>query len=187
MRDPGTWLFPLPAVLVSCQDQESPPNIITLAWAGTVCSDPPMLSISVQPRRYSHPIIQQTGEFVVNVPRSTQMEAVDYCGMVSGRDVNKFEACGFTPHPSRYVEVPGILECPVQLECKVEQTLFLGTHDVFISRIVSVSCDEDILQQGRLDPMAAQPLVYAMGHYLSVGEVLGRQGVSRGKYGTGHP
>ncbi len=179
MRDPGTWLYPLPVVLVTCQGRGTQPNIITAAWAGTVCSEPPMISVSVQPRRYSHGLIKERREFVVNIPTASQAEEVDYCGLVSGRDVDKFEACGFTPEESRRVSVPGIKECPVQLECKVHSIQTLGVHDLFIGEIQAVVHDPAVIANGRIDPKAADPLIYVMGQYLNMDSVIGWQGMSR--------
>lgn len=178
--DGETWLYPLPAVLVTTLQDDGTPNIITLAWAGIVCSSPPQLSISIQPRRYSHGLVQRRGEFVVNIPTAAQVNQVDYCGMVSGRDADKFAKCRFNPQPGTKVAVPGIVECPVQLECKVVQTLSLGSHDMFIGEIVAVTAEEKILNdRGQINPDAADPLVYVKGRYLSTDVVLGKQGVGR--------
>lgn len=173
---PGsTALFPVPAVLVSCGVEKA--NIITLAWVGTVCSDPPALSIGVRPERFSHHLIAEAGEFVVNIPRADQVGVVDYCGQVSGREVDKWAACGLTPAPAHKIRTPLIAECLVALECKVLQRLTLGTHDLFIGEIVAVQAEEAVLtERGHIDYQKAQPLAYAGGYYWQVGALLGRHG-----------
>lgn len=173
---PGsTALYPVPAVLVSCGLEQ--PNIITLAWAGTVCSDPPSVGIGVRPERFSHHLIEGAGEFVVNVPRADQVHIVDYCGQVSGRDVDKWAACGLTPTPARKIRTPLIAECPVALECRVSHHLTLGVHDLFIGEILAVQVDEAVLTaQGKMNYQQAQPLAYAGGYYWRIGELLGRYG-----------
>jgi flavin reductase (DIM6/NTAB) family NADH-FMN oxidoreductase RutF len=153
------------------------PNIITLAWVGTVCSDPPAVGIAVRPERFSHQLIIQDGEFVVNLPRADQLGIVDYCGHVSGRDVDKWAACGITPVPASKVRTPLIAECPVALECRVSHRLELGAHDLFIGEILAVQIDDDILTaKGHIDHEKAQPLAFGGGYYWKVGELLGRYG-----------
>jgi len=178
-RKPGTVLYPLPAVLVSCgTGQEA--NIITLAWVGTLCSEPPLVGIGVRPNRHSHGLIVEEGEFVVNLPRAEQVKWVDYCGVVSGRDEDKWAACGFTPAAASQVEVPLIAECPVNIECRLHQTVSLGTHDLFIGQVVAVQMDEDVLdERGHLDLVKASPFAYLNGEYRQVGEVLGTFGYSK--------
>jgi flavin reductase (DIM6/NTAB) family NADH-FMN oxidoreductase RutF len=173
---PGsTALYPVPAVLVSCG--VSKPNIITLAWVGTLCSNPPAVGISVRPERFSHGLIAESGEFVVNLPRADQVGIVDYCGQVSGRDVDKWAECGLMPLPATRVRTPLIAECPVALECKVTERLTLGAHDLFVGQVLAVQIDETVLDdQGRLDHDLAQPLAYVGGYYRPLGEVLGRFG-----------
>ena len=175
IRPGSTALFPVPAVLVSCGIEK--PNIITLAWVGTVCSDPPSLGIGVRPERFSHHLIEETGEFVVNIPSAHQVGIVDYCGQVSGRDVDKWTACDLTPAQAHKIRTPLIAQCPVALECRVTQRLTLGAHDLFIGEIVAVQADEAILnERGHIDYQEAQPLAYAGGYYWQVGELLGRFG-----------
>lgn len=173
---PGTTaLYPLPAVLVSCGVER--PNIITLAWAGTLCSDPPAVGIGVRPERFSHPLIAESGEFVVNLPRADQVSIVDYCGHVSGREVDKWAACGLTPAPASQVRVPLIAECPIALECRVLHRLALGSHELFVGQVLAVQADEEVLaDQGRLDYERAQLLAYAGGYYWRLSELLGRYG-----------
>jgi flavin reductase (DIM6/NTAB) family NADH-FMN oxidoreductase RutF len=173
---PGsTVLYPVPAVLVSCGIE--PANIITIAWAGTVCSKPPAVGISVRPERFSHHLLDEGGEFVVNLPRADQAPIVDYCGHVSGRDVDKWQACNLTPAPATKVSVPLIAECPVALECRVTQHLTLGVHDLFIGEVLAVQADEEVLSpRGHIDHELANPLVYAGGFYFRLSEQLGRFG-----------
>jgi flavin reductase (DIM6/NTAB) family NADH-FMN oxidoreductase RutF len=180
---PGsTDLYPVPAVLVTCGPPLSPggaerPNIITLAWVGTLCSDPPAVGIGVRPERFSHHLIEEVGEFVVNLPSADQLSAVDYCGQVSGRHVDKWAACGLTPLPASKVRPPVIAECPVALECRVIHRLTLGSHDLFVGQVLAVQVDETVLTaHGHIDYERAQPLTYAGGHYWRVGELLGRYG-----------
>jgi flavin reductase (DIM6/NTAB) family NADH-FMN oxidoreductase RutF len=173
---PGsTSLYPVPAVLVSCGIEQ--PNIITLAWVGTLCSDPPSIGIGVRPERFSHQLIQEAGEFVVNLPRADQVDVVDYCGQVSGREVDKWAACGLTTAPAQNVRTPLIAECPVSLECRVTHQLTLGVHDLFVGEVLTVQIDENVLTaKGQLDYAEAQPLTYAGGYYWRVGDYLGRFG-----------
>jgi len=171
---PGsTALYPVPTVLVSCGVEK--PNIITLAWVGTLCSDPPVVGIGVRPERFSHGLIVEAGEFVVNLPRADQVRIADYCGQVSGRQVDKWQACGLTPAAASKVRTPLIAECPVALECKVIQRLTLGTHDLFVGQVLAVQIEEGVLtEQGKMDYEAAQPLAYAGGYYWPLGARLGR-------------
>ncbi len=178
---PHTLLCPVPAVMVSCGTADGRQNIITIAWAGTVCSDPPMLSIAVRPLRYSYQMIADTGEFVVNIPSSKLLKALDYCGVVSGRDVDKFAQCGLTAAPASQLHyAPLIAECPLNLECEVEQELMLGSHALFLARIVAVQADESVLDAKHLiDHQLAQPVAYAGSNYYELGTLLGRHGFSR--------
>lgn len=178
---PHTFLCPVPAVMVSCGTPEGKHNIITIAWAGTVCSDPPMLSIAVRPLRHSYKMIADTGEFVVNIPSSSLTEAMDYCGVVSGRDVDKFAERGLTAAPASQLQyAPLIAECPISLECRVEQEIMLGSHALFLARIVAVQVDEAVLDaQQRIDHKLAQPVAYAGSNYYELGAHLGRHGFSK--------
>ena len=139
---PGNMLYPLPVVMVSLADRDGRPNIITLAWVGTVCTNPPMVSISVRPERYSYPILKESGEFVINLTTKELAFATDYCGVKSGRDVDKFKEMGLTPIPASEVKAPMIKESPVNIECKVRQILPLGSHDMFLADVVAVHADE---------------------------------------------
>ena len=133
---PGNMLYPVPAVMVSCGRPKETPNIITVAWAGTVCSDPVMVSVSVRKERYSYDIIKDTGEFVINLVTKDLAYAADYCGVRSGRDVDKFRDMKLTPLRSTCIQAPGIEESPVNLECQVSQVVELGSHDMFLSKVV---------------------------------------------------
>lgn len=176
---PGNMLYPLPVVMVSCQRPGEKPNIITIAWAGTICSDPACLSISVRKERHSYDIIKETGEFVVNLTTKELAFATDYCGVKSGRDIDKFKECGLTPLKSNVVSAPGIEESPVCIECKVKEIIPLGTHDMFIAEVVSVQADEKYMNEtGKFDLALAQPIVYSHGTYHELGEKIGTFGYS---------
>lgn len=171
IRPGSTALFPVPAVLVTCGVER--PNIITLAWAGTVCSKPPMVGIAVRPERHSHHLLRTGGEFVVNLPTTLQVEAVDRCGTVSGRDHDKFALCGLTAVPASRVRVPLIGECPIHLECVVRQVVSLGTHDLFLGEVVAVQVDEALVgPAGGIAYDRADLLCYLGGEYHAVGERL---------------
>lgn len=179
---PGNMLYPVPAVMVSCQREGEKPNIITVAWAGTICSDPAMLSISVRKNRYSYDIIKETKEFVVNLTTKQLCRSTDYCGVRSGRDVDKFQEMHLTPQPSKKVKAPGIAESPVNLECRVTQVLELGTHDMFLAEVVAVQVDDDYMdEKGRFDLNAAQLVTYSHGEYFTLGKKLGTFGYSVAK------
>jgi flavin reductase (DIM6/NTAB) family NADH-FMN oxidoreductase RutF len=179
VRKPTTTLYPLPTVLVSC-GTGSQANIITLAWAGTLCSSPPQVGLGVRPDRHSHHLIKDVGGFVVNLPRADQVKLVDHCGMVSGRDEDKWTTCGFTPIPGAVVEVPLIAECPVNIECRLRQTISLGSHDLFVGEVVSIHIDEEVVDdRGRLEVAETDPFAYLNGEYRRVGELLGTYGFSK--------
>lgn len=175
----GNMLYPVPAVMVSCMRPGERPNIITVAWAGTVCSAPAMLSISVRKERYSHRIIEETGEFAVNLVNKELTFATDYCGVRSGRDVDKFREMKLTEQPSRYISAPGIAESPLILECKVKQQIPLGTHDMFLAEVVGVSVDERYMdEKGTFHLNDAKLTAYSHGTYFELGEALGIFGFS---------
>ena len=179
---PGNMLYPVPAVMVSCQREGGKPNIITVAWAGTICSDPAMLSISVRKNRYSYDIIKETKEFVVNLTTKQLCRVTDYCGVRSGRDVDKFQEMHLTPQPSEKVKAPGIAESPVNIECRVTQVLELGTHDMFLAEVVAVRVDDDYMdEKGRFDLNAADLVTYSHGEYFTLGKNLGTFGYSVAK------
>ena len=176
---PGNMLYPLPVVMVSLADRDGRPNIITLAWVGTVCTNPPMVSISVRPERYSYPILKETGEFVINLTTKELAFATDYCGVKSGRDVDKFKEMGLTPIPASEVKAPMIKESPVNIECKVRQILPLGSHDMFLADVVAVHADEKYMDEnGKFSLEKADPIAYSHGTYYTLGEKLGTFGYS---------
>ena len=182
MWQPGNMLYPIPAVMVSCQREGEKPNIITVAWAGNVCSSPAMLSISVRKERYSYDIIKETGEFVVNLTSRKLVRATDWCGVRSGRDYDKFKEMGLTPQKSTYVSAPGIAESPVNIECKVKSVVELGTHDLFIAEVMGVSVDDRYMDENkRFDLKRADLVAYSHGEYFSLGEKLGKFGYSVAK------
>lgn len=173
---PGTQLAPVPAVLVSCAAEGYRPNIISLAWVGTMCSDPPVIAIGVRPSRHSYDIISKSGEFVVNLPRHGQAALVDLCGTRSGREVDKFALAGFTALASTHVVAPLIAECPVNLECRVLKKVELGSHDVFFGRVIAVHADAAVLNDaGAIDAGKAQFLAYAGSAYWSLGQPVPRR------------
>ena len=183
---PGNMLYPLPAVMVSCADAEGKTNILTVAWTGTVCTNPPMLSISVRTERYSCHMIQETGEFVVNLTTEALVRAADLCGVKSGRDVDKWKEAGLTPVPARRVKAPLIGESPVNLECRVEKELALGSHIMFVARVVSVSVDEAYMdEKGSFHLDLAKPVCYSHGTYFSLGRETGKFGFSVAKKKAG--
>lgn len=175
---PGNLLAPVPPVLVSCGGMEKP-NLITIAWAGTVCSDPVRVSISVRPSRYSHGLIRQSGEFVVNLPTEPLLRAVDWCGVKSGRDVDKFAAMGLTALPASAVSAPLLAESPLNLECRVFDVVPLGSHDLFLADVAAVDVDESLLDEnGRLCLEKARLAAYVHGTYYALGKRLGTFGYS---------
>ena len=185
---PSNMLYPVPAVLVSCADEDGHANVMTAAWAGTVCSDPVMLSISIRKERYSHGIIMRTGEFVVSLTTEKLAKATDYVGVKSGRDIDKFALKGelkLTPSPSKYIQAPGIAESPVCLECRVRQVLELGSHDMFVAEVLSTDIDESFLDEnGKFDLAAAGLIAYSHGEYYTLGNLLGKFGYSVKKKDT---
>ena len=177
-------LYPLPAVLVSTVDKEGKPNIFTAAWTGTVCTNPPMVYISVRPSRYSCENIRNTGEFVINLTTEELTYAADYCGVRSGRDVDKFKQTHLTPDPSEKVVPPGILESPVSIECRVNKEIPLGSHIMFLADVLAVRTGEELLDQGnKLHLDRAGLMVYSHGDYLLTGKKLGTFGYSVKKRG----
>lgn len=176
---PGNMLYPLPVVMVSLADRDGRYNIITIAWAGTVCTNPPMVSISVRPERYSAPILKETGEFVINLTTRELAFATDYCGVKSGCDTDKFHDMGLTPLPGKTVKAPLIGESPVNLECVVRQVMPLGSHDMYLAEVVAVHADMKYMDENQkfhLDQ--AEPIVYSHGAYLVCGEQIGSFGYS---------
>ncbi len=185
----GTMLYPVPSVMVSCaQTTDSSTcdeisikkkNIITIAWTGIICSDPPMLYISVRPERYSHSIIKNSGEFVVNIPNKKLAFATDFCGVKSGRDIDKFEHLNLHAVESNKIKAPYIDECPVNIECKVKEIVSLGSHDMFISEICCVNVDESLLDENdKLHLDRADLICYSHGEYWTLKESVGHFGYS---------
>lgn len=176
---PGNMLYPVPAVMVSVADKEGNANIITVAWTGTVCTNPPMLTISVRPERYSYHMIRETGEFVVNLTTEELARATDYCGVRSGRDTDKWADMGLTKEKASEVSVPLIRECPVNLECRVVRVDELGSHHMFLAQVVAVDVDEAYMdEKDTFHLSAARPMAYSHGRYYGLGECLGTFGYS---------
>ncbi len=176
---PGNMLYPLPVVMVSVSDGKGKDNIVTVAWAGTICSDPAMVSISVRKERYSHKLIEETGEFIINLTTRDLVWATDYCGVTSGRDLDKWEKCGLTRIKGSVVNVPYIEESPVAIECKVKSVQELGTHDMFIAEVVAVHVDDKYMnEKGTFKLENANPIAYSHGRYYDLGAELGSFGYS---------
>lgn len=175
----GNMLYPLPAVMVSVSDGKGKDNIITVAWAGTVCTNPPMVSISVRPSRYSYQMIKDTGEFVINLTTEELAYATDYCGVRSGRDVDKFAEMKLTKEKAEYVKVPLIKESPVSIECRVKEVKELGSHHMFLAEVLAVHADDVYMdEKEKFHLNKARPLVYSHGEYLGTGKKLGTFGYS---------
>jgi len=180
IKKPYTALFPCPVVLVTCVDSKGQPNIITLAWAGTVCSEPPTIALGIRPTRHSYKLIGNTKEFVVNIPISKILKETDYCGVTSGRDIDKFSETNLTPEPAEKVRPPLIRECPVNLECILKDRIPLGAHDMFLGEIVQVHIDQKILdEKGNIDFAKAEPFVFNVGEYWSINKKLGTYGFTK--------
>lgn len=176
---PGNMLYPLPVVMVSLADRNGKYNIITIAWTGTICTSPPMVSISVRPERYSYPILKETGQFVINLTTRELVRATDYCGVKSGREVDKFRELGLSPFKADKVSAPLIGESPVNIECSVKEIIPLGSHDLFLAQVEAVHADERYMDENRRFCLEkAQPVVYSHGAYLACGEQLGTFGYS---------
>ena len=177
--NPGNMLYPLPAVMISCKKPDGKPNIITVAWCGTVCSDPVMVSISVRKERYSYPIIKETREFVINLTTEELAFATDYCGVRSGRDVDKFEKMNLTPAAASVVSCPLIAESPVNIECRVVDIKELGSHDMFIAEVVAVDVSEEYMDEsGKFDLNGTGLMAYSHGEYFTLGNKIGKFGYS---------
>lgn len=176
----GNMLYPLPAVMVSCASAAGEKNIVTVAWAGTVCTNPPMLSISLRPERHSYGLIRESGEFVVNLVTRRLARACDWCGVRSGRDFDKWAECGLTPASAAKLELaPAIVESPVSIECRVRDVLELGSHHLFLADVAAVQVEESLLdERGRLDLGRAGLVAYSHGEYLELGRRLGSFGYS---------
>jgi len=179
-RAGGVALYPVPVALVTCVDDSGRPNIVTLAWVGVVCSEPPQIGIAIRPDRYSHALTEESGQFVVNIPSENLLSAADICGTLSGRDIDKFARTGLTPEPASQATPPLIAECPVNMECMLRQKLPLGSHDLFIGEVVAVHVDSTVLtEKGRIDFAKAKPITYNQGEYWGLGNMLERHGFTR--------
>ena len=181
---PGNMLYPLPVVMVSVCDKAGNSNIITVAWAGTICTNPAMVSISVRPERHSYQMIKETGEFVINLTTKDLVYATDFCGVKSGKNVDKFKQCKLTPIPGKFVSAPMIEQSPVNIECKVKEIKELGSHHMFIAEVLAVHADEQYMdEKNKFCLEKAEPIVYSHGTYLMTGDVLGKFGFSVKKDG----
>ncbi len=176
---PGNMLYPLPVVMVSCNRPGETPNIITVAWAGTICSDPAMVSISIRKERYSHSIIEETGEFVINLVTKDLVKATDFCGVRSGKDLDKFKETGLTAEASEKVSAMRIAESPVNIECVVKEVKELGSHDMFIAEVVNVAINDEYMdEKGAFHLNDTDLVAYSHGEYFNLGEKLGKFGYS---------
>ena len=177
---PGTMIYPLPAVLVSVGETEQEYNLFTVAWTGTVCTNPPMCYISVRPERHSYEILKRTGEFVINLTTARLARATDWCGVRSGRDYDKFSEMGLTPVAATQVKAPVVEQSPVSIECRVRQVIPLGSHDMFIADVVNVLVDEEYIdkESGKLDLQRAELITYSHGEYFRLGDVIDHFGWS---------
>ncbi len=177
---PGTMIYPLPAVMVSCGENREENNIITISWTGTICTNPPMCYISVRPERHSYKIISRTGGYVINLTTESLARATDWCGVKSGADFNKFSEMNLTPVQATIVKAPMIKECPVNIECEVREIKALGSHHMFISEVVAIHADEELIEEAggafRLDK--AGLICYSHGKYFSLGKFIGKFGYS---------
>ena len=175
---PGTFLYPLPAVMVSCGDMENS-NIITVAWTGIINTDPAMVYISVRPTRHSYNIIKETGEFVINLTTKELAYATDWCGVKSGAQVDKFKEMNLTKEPSTFLKCPMIKESPVSVECKVKEIRELGSHHMFVAEVLAINADEKYIdEKGAFDISKCDLMTYSNGNYYELGKKIGRFGFS---------
>ena len=177
---PGTMIYPVPAVLVSCGTPSTEFNIITIAWTGTICTSPALCYISVRPERYSHDLIKKTGEYVINLTTRKLAFATDWCGVKSGRDVDKFKEMNLTAARAQIVGAPLIAESPLNIECRIRDIMPLGSHDMFISEVVAINAEESLIHPvtGAFQLSQADPICYAHGRYFALGRMLGTFGFS---------
>lgn len=177
---PGTMIYPLPAIMVSCGATEEEYNIITISWTGTICTNPPMCYISVRPERHSHHIIKKNMEFVINITTEEIAFATDWCGVKSGKDYNKFKEMKLTPEKAQIVKAPLIAESPISIECIVKEIRQLGSHDMFIAEVVAVNVDDKYIDSNTqaFDLSKANPICYSHGKYFNLGDFLGGFGFS---------
>lgn len=177
---PGNMLYPLPAVMVSTADRSGKTNILTVAWTGTICTNPPMVYISVRPERYSYQMIKESGEFVINLTTESLIRATDYCGVRSGRDVDKWKETGLTPLKAETLSyAPAIEESPVSIECRVAEVKELGSHHMFLADVTAVQVDESYMnEKNKFELNKTGLLAYSHGEYLGLGKKLGTFGYS---------
>lgn len=177
---PGTMIYPLPAVMISCGSTPEEYNIMTVAWTGTICTNPPMCYISIRPERHSYEIIKKNMEFVINLTTKDLSFATDWCGVRSGKDYNKFEEMNLTPGNAKIVNAPIIEESPLSIECKVKEIMALGSHHMFIAEVVNVKADDKYLddQSGKFELTDANLMAYVHGGYFTLGEKIGKFGWS---------
>ena len=180
---PGTMVYPLPAVLVGCGATAEEYNLITVAWTGTICSDPAMCYISVRPERHSYELIRKNMEFTINLTSVDMARATDWCGVRSGRDYNKFAETGLTPAKGTMVAAPYVEESPLSIECRVKEIISLGSHDMFVSDVLCTLADERFLnpETGAFDMGVAGLMAYAHGNYYELGRAIGKFGWSVSK------
>lgn len=182
---PGTMVYPVPAAMVTCGDHPDNWNIITIAWTGTICTDPAMTYVSIRKERHSYDLIKKSGEFVINITTEDLAKATDFCGVKSGRDMNKFKETNLTPLPATQVKAPLIKESPVNIECRVVEIKELGSHHMFLAEVVAVNVsDEYMNENGAFDLKAANPICYSHGQYYGLTESLGKFGHSVMKKST---
>lgn len=177
---PGTMIYPLPAVLISCGNSPEEYNLITVSWVGTLCTNPPMCYISVRPERHSYPIIKKNLEFVINLTTADMAFATDWSGVKSGKDFDKFKEMKLTPGKSTVVSAPYVEESPLCIECRVREVISLGSHDMFIADVVNVLADEKYInpQTNAFEMEKANLLVYSHGHYYEMAKEIGKFGWS---------
>lgn len=175
---PGTMVYPVPAAMISCGTMDQP-NIITVAWTGTICTAPAMTYISLRKERYSYDLIKHTGSFVINLTTKSLVKATDFCGVKSGRDIDKFKHLDLTAIPSSFTNTPMIAESPVNIECKITQVIELGSHDMFLAEVLGITIEESLIDAtGKFRLDLAEPIAYCHGAYYALGEQLGTFGYS---------
>ncbi len=178
MWKPGTFLYPLPAVMVSCGTMEKS-NIITVAWTGIINTDPAMVYISVRPTRHSYNMIKEQGEFVINLTNQKLARATDWCGVKTGAKVDKFKEMNLHKQKANFVKCPMIEESPVSIECKVKEIRELGSHHMFVAEVLAINADEKYInEKGAFDISKCDLIAYSNGHYYSLGKKIGRFGFS---------
>ena len=177
---PGTLIYPVPAVLVSCGNSPKEHNLLTISWVGTICTNPPMCYISIRPERHSYEIIKKNMEFVINLTNEDMAFATDWCGVKSGKEFNKFEEMNLHPEQGQLVSAPIVKEAPLCIECKVKQIIPLGSHDMFIAEVVNVQADTKYIhpETDTFNLAEAKLIAYSHGHYFKLGEEIGKFGWS---------